>query len=58
MIKKDFKPNKLIATNKGNSQHNEIKTRMTVALKTNALHLNQLNLNVVLPEVLYPFNQF
>lgn len=40
MIKADFKPNKLLATNKSNAQHNEIKTRLTVAQKTNALHLN------------------
>lgn len=51
MIKADFTPNKLLATNKNNAQHNEIKTRMRVALKTNALHLNQLNIDVILPEV-------
>lgn len=31
MIKSDFTPNKLLATNKNNAQHNEIKTRMKVA---------------------------
>jgi hypothetical protein len=40
MIKSDFVPNKSLATNKSNAQHNEIKTRMKVALKTNSLHLN------------------
>jgi len=44
MIKADFTPNKRLATNKGNAQHNEIKTRMQVAQKTKALHLNQLNI--------------
>lgn len=29
MISADFRPNKLLATNKANGQHNEIKTRMT-----------------------------
>ena len=40
MIKKDFVPNKLLATNKSNGQHDEIKTRMKVAMRTNAIHLN------------------
>ena len=31
MIKKDFVPNKLLATNKNNAQHNEIQTRIKVA---------------------------
>lgn len=52
MIKADYKHNKLISTNKNNAQHNEIKTRMKVAAKTNALHLNQLNLDSILPEVI------
>lgn len=52
MIKKDFQPNKLLATNKNNAQHNEIQTRLKVAQKTNALHLNQLNIDIVLPEVI------
>ena len=51
MITADFKPNKLLATNKSNAQHNEIKTRMTQAQKSNALHLSQMNLDVVIPEV-------
>ena len=52
MIRKDFTPNKILATNKNNAQHNEIQTRLKVAAKTNALHFNQLNIDVVLPEVL------
>ena len=51
MIKADYVPNKIIAVNKSNAQHNEIKTRLTVAKKTNALHLNQMNINHILPEV-------
>ena len=51
MIKSDFIPNKLLATNKNNAQHNEIKTRLALARKTNSLHINQLNLDVILPEV-------
>ena len=51
MITADFKANKLLATNKSNAQHNEVKTRMIQAQKSNALHLSQMNLDVVLPEV-------
>jgi hypothetical protein len=51
MIKSEFTPNKLLATNKNNAQHNEIKTRIMVAKKTNSLHLNQLNIDIILPEV-------
>ena len=50
-LKSDFTLNKLLATNKNNAQHNEIKTRMGIAKKTNSLHLNQLNIDIVLPEV-------
>jgi len=31
MITADFKPNKLLATNKSNGQHNEVKTRIVTA---------------------------
>ena len=51
MITADFKANKLLATNKSNAQHNEIKTRMVTAAKSKSLHLAQMNLNSVLPEV-------
>ena len=51
MITADFKPNKLLATNKANGQHNEIKMRMTSAQRSNALHLSQMNLDHILPEV-------
>jgi hypothetical protein len=51
MIKAEFAANRLLATNKGNGQHDEIKTRLSLAKKTNCLHLNQLCLDVVLPEV-------
>lgn len=51
MIKSEFTPNKQLATNKNNAQHNELKTRLALARKTNALHLNQLNINSVFPEV-------
>jgi hypothetical protein len=50
-INPDFKANKLLAVNKSNAQHNEIKTRMTVAQRSNALTLNNMNIDVVLPEV-------
>ncbi len=40
-----------MATNKSNAQHNEVRTRLTLAKKTNSLHLNQLNLDSVIPEV-------
>jgi len=46
-----FKPNKMLAVNKSNAQHDEIKTRLTVAKKSNALHLNQMNIDTVLPDV-------
>jgi len=46
-----FTPNKLLAVNKSNAQHNELKTRITVSLKSNALCLNQMNLTTVLPEI-------
>ena len=51
MISADFKPNKLLATNKANSAHNEVKARMELAKKSNSLHLSQMNLDVVLPQV-------
>lgn len=51
MIQSEFQPNKLLAVNKGNAQHNEVKTRLALARKTNSLHLNQLNLDTVLVEV-------
>lgn len=50
-IQPKFKANKLLAVNKSNAQHNELKTRMTIALRSNSLSLNQMNLDVVLPEV-------
>ena len=50
-INPDFKVNKLLAVNKSNAQHNEIKTRLIVAQKSNALSMNNLNLNMVLPDV-------
>jgi hypothetical protein len=53
MIKSEFTANKLLATNKDNSQHNEIKTRIALSKKTNSLHLNQLNIDIVLTEVRY-----
>ena len=46
-----FQPNKLLAVNKSNSQHKEIETRLVVAKKSNALHLNQMNIDSVMPEV-------
>ena len=51
MITADFKPNKLLAVNNSNSAHNEIKSRIEVAKRSNSLHLSQLNLDVVLPAV-------
>ena len=51
MIKSEFTPNKIVATNKNNAQHNEIKARIAIAKKTNSLHLNQLNIDIILPEV-------
>jgi hypothetical protein len=50
-INPNFKPNKLLAVNKSNAQHNEIKTRMVVAAKSNALSLGNMNLDVVLLDV-------
>lgn len=46
-----FTPNKLLAVNKSNAQHNELKTRITVSLKSNALCINQMNLTTVMPEI-------
>jgi hypothetical protein len=40
MITADFKPNKLIATNKSNGGHNEVKARIEIAKKSNSLHLS------------------
>jgi len=51
MITADFKPNKLLAVNKANGQHNEVKTRLVQAQRSHALHLSQMNLDQVLPEV-------
>lgn len=67
-IKPDFTQNKSLAVNKSNAQHNELKTRMEIAKKSNALHFNQMNLSNILPEVsldyqlpshcLFPFYRF
>jgi len=46
-----FEANKLLAVNKSNAQHNEVQTRLTVAKRSNALHLNQMNIDVVMPAV-------
>lgn len=51
MITADFKHNKMLATNKSNGQHNEIKARVIVAQRSNALHLSNMNISQVLPEV-------
>jgi Leucine-rich repeat (LRR) protein len=51
MITADYKPNKNIATNKANGQHNEIKSRFIIAQRSNALHLSNMNIAQVLPEV-------
>lgn len=40
MIAADFKPNKLLAVNKSNGSHNEVKARIEVAKKSNSLHLS------------------
>ena len=50
-INPNFKVNKLLAVNKSNGQHNEIKTRLVVAAKSNALSLGNMNLDIVLPDV-------
>jgi len=46
-----FQPNKMLAVNKSNKQHNEIKTRIVVAQKSNALTINNMNLDSVFPEI-------
>ncbi len=56
MITADFKPNKLLATNKANAAHNEVKSRIELAKKSNSLHLSQMNLDVVLPHVFKMIN--
>jgi len=50
-IKPHFVHNKGLAVNKANAQHNQIKTLLEVAKRSMALHLNNMNLNSVLPEV-------
>jgi len=50
-INPDFKPNKLLAVNKSNAQHGELKTRLTVAQRSNALSMSNMNINIVLPDV-------
>ena len=50
-IEPHFKANQNLAVNKSNAQHNEIKTRLVIAQRSNALSLNQMNLNTILPEV-------
>jgi len=49
MITADFKANKLLATNKANASHNEVKARVEIAKKSRNLHLSQMNLDVILP---------
>ena len=51
MITADYKANKMLATNKSNGQHNEVKSRLIVAQRSNALHLSNMNISQVLPEV-------
>lgn len=41
----------MLATNKANGSHNEIKARMITAQRSNSLHLSQMNLDNVLPEI-------
>jgi hypothetical protein len=55
MLKSVFVANENTGTNKKNRQHDEVKTQMKLAKKTNILHLTQLNLDSVYPEVLSPF---
>ena len=37
MIKAKFEPNKALSSSKTNKQHNEIKTKITLAAKTGSL---------------------
>ena len=50
-IKPDYINNKNLAVNKSNAQHNELKTRLEIAKKSNALHFNQMNLSNIMSEV-------
>jgi hypothetical protein len=50
-IKPDYVNNKNLAVNKSNAQHNELKTRLEIAKKSNALHFNQMNLSNIMSEV-------
>jgi hypothetical protein len=50
-IKPKFTANKLLAVNKSNKQHDEIKNRIRISQKSNALHLSQMNIDIVMPEV-------
>ena len=50
-IKPDYEDNKLLAVNKANGQHQEINTRILIAKKSNVLHLNNINISVVMPEI-------
>ena len=43
--------NKNLAVNKSNAQHDEIKARVTIAQRSNALYLNNMNMDVLIPDV-------
>lgn len=40
-----------MAVNKSNKQHDEIKNRIMISNKSNALHLSQMNIDIVMPDV-------
>ena len=52
MLKTEFKSNWLVTTNPSNTQHNEIKTKLSQAGQTKILHLNNYNLDTILPGVI------
>ena len=50
-MKAEFVPNQCLGLVKTTNQHNELKTKILVSKKTGVLHLSNLNLDFVLPEV-------
>jgi len=50
-MKAEYIPNRCLQVTKTTNQHNEIKSKIQLTKKTNILHLSNLNLDFIFPEV-------
>ncbi len=56
-MRAEFVPNICLGLAKGTNQHNELKAKLQLAKKTNVLHLSNLNLDVLFPDVKPPLQR-